>query len=85
MFGHVDIDTFQIGQVKLANRALFEERQTRLPFFSIAKGAGQKAWIVANQLIHLALDRFNAFNLEAEMVELRRHGIMANDDNNHAR
>src|SRR5258708_20732779 len=73
----IDIDAFEIGEMELAHGALLENIQSRLAFRSEAERLRHHQGIDADELVHVAFDGFDAFNLEAEMLEPRRLRILA--------
>src|SRR6186997_930538 len=75
----VDIDSFEIGEMELADRALLEHLQPRLAFRSIAERLRHHQRVGADDFLHIALDGVDALDLEAEMLEPRRLRIMADE------
>jgi hypothetical protein len=65
----VDMDAFEIGQLELPYGALFQDREPRLALRTEAQRLGDHHGIRARDVLHIAFDRLNAFDLEAEMFE----------------
>src|SRR5688572_15626857 len=79
VFRDIDIDSLDIGQVELADRALLEHFQPGLAFRSVAERLGYHQRIGADDFLHVAPDGLDAFDLEAEMFEPRRLRVVTDE------
>jgi hypothetical protein len=71
----VDMDAFEIGQLELPYGALFQDREPRLASAPRPSGLVHHGTRARN-VLHIAFDGLNAFDLEAEMFESLRLWIV---------
>jgi hypothetical protein len=72
----VDMDAFEIGQLELPDGALLQNREPRLAFRTEPQRLGDHHGIRARDVVHIAFDCLDAFDLEAEMFKTWRFWIV---------
>src|ERR1700709_2773557 len=63
-FATVHIHPFEIGQMELPDGPLFNHTQPPFPLRAVAERLGHHQGIDAGELLHVALDGFDALDLE---------------------
>src|SRR5262245_39005635 len=65
--------------MELALRTLFEEIEAGFSFIPIAEWSGHELRVEPDQIFHVAANSRDALDLEAEMIDLRGHRIVADE------